>query len=340
MKPLPSLGLIMLLLSNTNCAPAHEYALSDHFDGSKFFDNERHHTLPDEIKWFWNIKTVEWPGWIDDPEQPPPPPKVDGGELRIAYINQATLLIQMDGLNILTDPIWSFRAGPVAWLGSKRVRAPGIKSEDLPKIDIILISHDHYDHLDLRTLKQLSDVHDFVILCGLGIKKILGGKKIGKGIELDWWQEYSDSKSGVKFTFVPAYHESGRGPFNSNRTLWGGFVIEGSKRIYFAGDTAYGKFLRDIKSRYKHFNMAILPVGNYEKRWIMKTMHMNPDEAVQTHKLLNVDQSVGMHFGTFLEHPEQSIDSHEKDITAALMKYNVPDERFWILKFGEGRYVK
>jgi len=312
---------------------------SDRFDGSHFFNKEPEHTFFEHIKWLWEMETVEWPDWINDLPQPPPVANVEKGELQITYINQATTLIQMDSINILTDPIWSERAGPFSWMGSKRVRAPGVRMEDLPNIDIILISHDHYDHLDLPTLEKLFEKHQPVVLVGLGVKRRLRSIKQNDIIELDWWNEYTYS-TGTKIIFVPSLHNSGRGLFSGNRTLCGGFVIEGSSgRVLFVGDTAFGDFLKDIKERFPHFDLAILPIGNYEKRWFMKTEHMNPDDAVRLHKMLNVTKSVGIHFGTFKEHPEQAIDAHEKDLQIALEKHNIPESDFWILKFGERREV-
>jgi len=312
---------------------------SDHFDGSRFFNKESDHTFFNHIKWMWEMETVEWPEWIDDPAKPPPIAHVKEGELRITYINHATVLIQMDGINILTDPIWSERAGPISWVGTKRVHAPGVKMEDLPNIDIILISHDHYDHLDITSLQQLIENHQPIILVGLGVKRRLesiGGNSI---IELDWWREYIYS-TNTRITFVPSRHNSGRGIFDKNKTLWGGYVIEGSAGdVLFMGDTAFGEFLNDIRKRFTHFRLAILPIGSYEKRWFMKTQHMNPDDAVSVHGMLEVTQSMGIHFGTFKEHPEQTIDAHEKDLRWALKKYSVPESEFWILKFGEGREV-
>jgi len=282
---------------------------------------------------------VDWPDWINDPPQPPPVANVKKGELKVTYVNQATTLIQMDGINILTDPIWSERAGPFSWIGSKRVRAPGIRMEDLPNINVILISHDHYDHLDLPTLEKLFEKYHPVVITGLGVKRRLKSIKQSNVMELDWWEEYTYS-TDTKITFVPSLHGSGRGLFSGNRTLWGGFVIESSSsRVLFIGDSAWGDFLKDIKERFPRFDLAILPIGSYEKRWFMKTEHMNPDDAVRVHQMLNVAQSVGIHFGTFKEHPEQTIDAHEKDLQIALEKYHVPEPDFWILKFGEGRDV-
>lgn len=334
------LFLMMFIAFTHGCCHRYTGPISDHFDGSQFFNKEPDHTFADILKWLWEMDRVEWPKWVEDPNCPAPVACVKDGNLRVTYINHATLLIQMDGLNILTDPIWSERAGPVSWAGSKRVRAPGIKMEELPKIDIILISHDHYDHLDLPSLKRLVKDHQPVILAGLGVKELLNSVGVDNVIEMDWWQEFSSNPSDTKITFVPARHNSGRIPFHKNRTLWGGFVIQGSSgKVYFAGDSAYGQFLHSIKERFNGFRLAIFPIGNYEKRWFMKTQHMNPEDAVLAHILLGVKQSVGMHFGTFLEHPEQTIDAHEKDLLEALKKHNLKRSDFWILGFGEGRDV-
>ena len=330
--------IILLIFLFQGCA-YYEGPPSDHFDGSRFFNIEPDNTFFDHLKWLWEMDTVDWPEWIEDPPQPPPIAHVKEFGLRVTFINHATVLIQMDGFNILTDPIWSERAGPILWVGTKRVRAPGVKMEDLPNIDIILISHDHYDHLDIPTLQYFIENHQPIILVGLGVKRRLesvGGNNI---IELDWWQEFIYS-SGKRITFVPSRHNSGRGIFDKNKTLWGGFVIEGSAgNVLFMGDTAFGELLKEIKKKCTHFRLAILPIGSYKKRWFMRSQHMSPDDAVSVHEMLEVTQSMGIHFGTFEEHPEQTIDAHEKDLKVALEKHNVPESEFWILKFGEGREV-
>jgi L-ascorbate metabolism protein UlaG (beta-lactamase superfamily) len=180
---------------------------------------------------------------------------------------------------------------------------------DLPKIDIILISHNHYDHLDLPTLKILAARDKPIVLTGLGNKDLLDDKGFSGITELDWWQVYHMSPGGIKFIFVPSFHNSGRGLFDGDKSLWGGFVIEGANgRVYFAGDTAYGSFLQKVHDLFPDFRLTIFPVGNYEKRWIMRTQHMNPEDAVKAHILLNSKQSIGMHYATFLEHPEQISD--------------------------------
>lgn len=332
-----SLLLVIVTVFNMSTAPLYKGPPSDHFDGRRFFYKDADHTVAGMLKWMWEMETVAWPAWVDDPPQPKPMAQVEEGRLRITYINHATVLIQTDGLNILTDPVWSKRAGPVSWLGTKRVRAPGVSMADLPKIDVILISHDHYDHLDLRTLKELFERDKPQILVGLGVKPLLASDGLSRIVEMDWWQEHVIRPNGAKITFVPARHNSGRYLFGNNRTLWGGFIIAGKGgNIYFAGDTAYDDFLTDIKDRFGKFRLTVLPIGSYEKRWFMKTQHMNPDDAVKAHKLLGSKQSVGMHFGTFKEHPEQTIDAHEQDLSEALEKNRVSESAFRVLKFGEG----
>lgn len=286
------------------------------------------------------MNPAEWPEWIEDPVYPPPPKKVVKNKLRITHINQATILIQTDGINILTDPIWSERSSPVSWAGPKRVRAPGVKMKDLPFIDIILISHDHYDHLDIETLKIIVEKDDPKIIVGLGVGALLRSEGFKNVEELDWWGEHDVSPGNIKVTFVPARHNSARGLFDKNKTLWGGYVIESfAGRIYFAGDTGYGDFLSDIKNKFGDFKVALLPVGHYEPRWMMETHHMNPDDAVKSHKYLNVEQSIGMHFGVFGGHNDEEVDAHEKDLKDALKKYTVSQSEFWLLGFGEGRDV-
>jgi len=322
------------------CSIGYSGPVSDHFDGSHFFIKGSDHSFTDMVKWMWEMETVEWPEWVDNPAQPLPVEQIGNGELKVTYVNHATVLIQMDGLNILTDPIWSMRAGPFSWMGVKRIRNPGIKFEDLPKIDLILISHDHFDHLDLPTLTKIFKRDQPKVLAGLGLKSYLENQKILKVTELDWWQDHQLGMNGITVTFVPAIHNSGRGPLLGNKTLWGGFVISSRNgSVYFAGDTGFGDFIEQVARRFDRIRLAVLPIGSYEKRWFMKNQHMNPDDAVRAHLILNSRQSMGIHFATFAEHPEQSIDAHEIDLKKALLHHHVEPSKFWILEFGEGKHV-
>lgn len=338
---LSMLSLSVLQLIQSCCTP-HQGLAGDHFNGLCFQnpDGAPEHSWLMTLKWLWEMKTVQWPNWIEDPEQPRPPARVGQGKIRITYINHATVLIQIDEVNILTDPIWSYRAGPVSWLGARRVRSPGVPLKDLPEIDLILISHDHYDHLDRATMVWLAKRDRPRILVGLGIRNILKQWGIQGVRELDWWQSYNHYWKGLSIVFVPARHNSGRGFFCRNNTLWGGFVIQArTGNIYFAGDTAYGEFLLTIRRRFPKIILAILPIGSYEKRWFMKNQHMNPEDAVRAHLVLRARQSMGIHYATFLEHPEQTIDAHERDLSEMLRKYHFFASVFRVLKFGEGMFV-
>ncbi|MCF6319733.1 MAG: MBL fold metallo-hydrolase, partial [Proteobacteria bacterium] len=217
--------VILVILIVMSCNSPYKGPTSDHYDGTRFFHNEKDYTFTEMLKWLWTMDPAKWPEWIQDPVYPPPPKLVGEDKFRITHINQATILIQTDGLNILTDPIWSERSSPVSWAGPKRVRAPGVKIKDLPAIDIVLISHNHYDHLDIPTLKTIVEKHNPKILVGLGVGTLLRSKGLNNVLELDWWQEYHISHSNVEITFVPARHNSGRGICDKNKTLWGGFVI-------------------------------------------------------------------------------------------------------------------
>jgi len=328
-------GIIILIKR-----PLYQGRISDHFNGQQFYYKEYLHSFRDMLKWALEMKVVKWPKWINDPPQPKPEADVQEGEIKVTYINHATLLIQLDGINILTDPIWAKRSGPWGKIGPKRVRAPGVRIEDLPRIDAILITHDHYDHLDYKTLHTLSQKHQPQVFVGLGVKTLLKAKRFRHVVEMDWWQTYWVPSSPIQITFVPARHYSGRTMVGNNRTLWGGFVIQGTGgNIYYAGDTGYDELFYKIKEKFGKFRLTLLPIGSYEKRWYMKTQHMNPQDAVKVHSLLESKQSIAYHYATFAEHPEQTIDAHEKDLAAALRKSGIADSEFWVLAFGEGRYV-
>jgi L-ascorbate metabolism protein UlaG (beta-lactamase superfamily) len=190
--------------------------------------------------------------------------------------------------------------------------------------------------LDIPTLNELRKKCNPIVITGLGNRKLISKSGFSKIIELDWWNEYN-APDNLTIIFTPARHTSGRGLFDGDKTLWGGFVIcSHNKKIYFAGDTGYGQFAEQIKSRLGSVSIAILPLGNYETRWFMQSQHINPEDAVKIHQLLNVEQSIGMHYATFVEHPEQSIHAHEKDLSKALNDHQIDAEKFRILQFGEG----
>ena len=317
------------------------YPVSDHSDGSRFYNRDGSDKGLSDISQFlwqslWNES--QWPESLANPEASEIPDRVKTG-IRATYINHATILIQVDGLNILTDPIWSERASPVTFAGPKRIRPPGVAISDLPDIDLILISHNHYDHLDTETLKQLRQRQDKepIIVSGLGNAALLANLGYEKAIELDWKASTSVGTSTVHF--VECQHRSARGLFDQMRTLWGSFVVETSEgNIYFAGDTGYSPHFKEQGERFGSFALSILPIGAYEPRWFMKDIHLNPEEAVQAHLDLNSERSLGMHFGVF-QLTWEPVDQPVLDLKAALEANRIDAERFWALEPGQARFV-
>ena len=276
-----------------------------------------------------------WPTQID--VTPQPPPALNGAAAVVTFIGHATFLIQTAEGNILTDPMYSQRAGPFNLLGPRRVRQPAVRFHDLPPISIVLLSHNHYDHCDLRTLRKLSKRFDPVVVTPIGNGGLVRSAGIRRVEELDWWQEAEMREPRIMLT--PARHFSARTPFDRNRTLWGGFMlVVGGTRVYFAGDTAYAAFFREIRMRLGSIDLALLPIGAYEPRWFMQAVHMNPEEAVQAHLDLEARQSLGMHFGTFRMAAE-GIDEPGRALEEACRAKEVAGSRFRTLEFGESMRI-
>jgi L-ascorbate metabolism protein UlaG (beta-lactamase superfamily) len=317
--------------------------MRSNFDGKRFHNHELvEKSVVRFLKWQFSKKTTnkKWPEYIEPTNTyPKPETRVEGDRLVVTFVNHSTVLIQTQGLNILTDPVWSDRVSPFTWIGPKRIHKPGIAIEDLPYIDVILVSHDHYDHLDIPTLKILQKKFNPHIFSGLGINKVL--KKHGlECIEMDWWGSHNFTHE-VKIHFVPAKHWSGRkGFYGNNTTLWGGFVIETiSGNVFFAGDTGYGQHFEHIKERFEEFRLSLIPIGAYEPRWFMKYMHIDPVEAVLVHQDLNSKYSLAIHFGTF-KLSDEGHDQPAQDLNMALKKFKIEKNFFRILDFGENWEVE
>ena len=315
---------------------------SDHFDGKHFSNRQpMDKSLGDLMKLGWGslTKAEEWPEWIDIEPQVVTQARVNEG-ISLTFVNHATFLIQVDGLNILTDPVYSERVSPFQWAGPKRVHAPGIALADLPPIDVILISHNHYDHLDKATLKTLIAKQEKppLLLAGLGNGPLLATLGDSDHRDLDW--EEGVSHEGVEFLFTECRHRSGRGLADQMTTLWGSFVIKTSEgNLYFAGDTGYGPHLKETGARHGPFALALLPIGAYEPRWFMKDVHLNPDEAVLAHRELDSDFSIGIHFGTF-QLTYEAIDQPVMDLQKALASHAVPAADFQVMQVGETRELR
>ncbi len=310
--------------------------VSDHFDGRRFHNpgHAGERSLWQVLRWALTRQKQPWPKWIDDPPRPAPSPRLADDQIAITFINHATFLLQLGGANVLTDPQWSGRASPVQWAGPRRVRHPGIAFEQLPPIDVVLISHNHYDHLDLGTLHRLEQRYAPLFVTGLGNRRYLHRRGIAKVEELDWWQLFT-FRDNLRITMTPAQHYSRRGLFDQNMSLWGGFWIElATKKLFFAADTGYADHFTQIRARLGAPDVALLPIGAYEPRWFMGPAHMNPEEAVRAHLDLGAALSIGMHFGTF-QLTDEPIDEPVRALRASLTKHGIDAQTFRVLGFGE-----
>lgn len=333
---------LLVLLTSCFAAPIYQGDALTNFDGSVFQNRTPMVKGPLDLLGFgWGSlsKSKTWPKWQDNEKAGKPAARVNDG-IVVTYINHATTLIQVDGMNILTDPIYSDRASPVNFAGPKRVRAPGVAMSDLPEIDVILISHNHYDHLDIETLQQLAarQQKQPLVLAGLGVGKLFDEIGLGRTVDMQWGQ--TESVGEIEFSFVECRHRSGRGISDQMKTLWGSFVINTpTGAIYFAGDTGYGPHLKEHGEQYGPFELTILPIGAYEPRWFMADVHLNPAEAVQAHLDLKSRQSLSIHFGIF-QLTYEAIDEPVADLSIALEQANVAPESFWTLQPGEARQLK
>lgn len=310
--------------------------VSDHFDGERFSLPGAAHigdkALSDVLRWHSERQPALWP------EQMPvatvvPEERVDGGRISATMVGHATVLVQTQGLNILTDPIWSERASPFTWTGPKRVTEPGIRFEDLPKIDLVLLSHGHYDHMDVPTLKRLWERDRPLILVPLGHGRMLAGHGI-ETRELDWGE--AAEVGALRAIAEPVYHWTSRWFLDRNRALWAGWTLAApGGNIYFAGDTGYGDggYFRAAR-RHGPVRLALLPVGAYEPRWFMAEQHMNPAEAVKAFADLGAVQGLGVHWGTF-QLTDEGREAPREELRAALEAADVPELAFPALAPGE-----
>ena len=323
-----SLGVF---LSLCGCASV-TYPPSGHCDGSRFFNTDPRARevkgLGAVLRWKLTSKAASWP------RDPAPSPALSAAlpaappqAVRVTMINHATLLVELPGLTVLTDPVYAERASPLRFVGPRRYRPPGVAMEHLPAIDVIVVSHNHYDHLDIDALRALWVRDRPRVFVPLGTARLLRGAGIAAVTELDWWQVVALAP-GQSVMLTEAQHWSARGIFDRNRALWGGYVLAaGGLRVFFAGDTGYSDHFRRVRQRVGPIDVALLPIGAYEPRWFMHTEHMNPDDAVRAHLDLQARQSVGMHFGTF-QLTDEAIDAPVDALAVALAAHQVAPARF------------
>lgn len=344
-KILLVLGLIIVLfvvvavvIGYVISAPRYSGPVSDHFNGNEFFTPgaPTPKGLREVIGWQLNHeRTQPWGAFHNDKPGSPPPARVNGDSLRTTFINHSTVLLQFDGLNVLTDPIFEQRVSPFRFVGPKRNCPPGIRFNDLPKIDVLLLSHNHWDHLEISTVKKLCARDQPEVFCPLGVKAFLEQHGCRNVTEMDWRQS-APIIDRTTLHCVPAQHFSGRGMFDRNGTLWAGYVIDSKAvgKLYFAGDSGYGPHFRTIGEQFGPMRLALIPIGAYKPNWFMSPVHCSPSEAVQIHQDVKAEQSIAIHFGTFPLADDGETEPVD-DLRRALRAKNIPPDRFRALKAGE-----
>ena len=321
------------------------FPISDHWDGERFFNplgRQQARGFSELPRWWWQRLVLRqgtrWPNTAPAPLKPVLPENIPAGQLAVTFIGHSTFLLQLPGLNILTDPVFATRAGPFGWLGPKRVRPPALRLPELPRIDVVLLSHNHYDHLDLAALRWLARHQRPALITTLGNKTWLEARGVAHVVELDWWQSHA-VRADLGVTCTPAQHFAARTPWDRCRTLWGGFMLRTpAGPVFFSGDTGWAPHFAEIKTRLGAPELAFIPIGAYEPRWFMAPVHLNPDEAVRAHLALGARQSIGMHFGTF-QLTDEDIDDPLHALAAARDTQGVGAEHFSVLGFGETRLL-
>lgn len=299
---LGTVGIIFFIGDRLVRAKGWKGPVTDHFDGKHFHNIETKEKITSRRGGFWKWVLTRPPNtwvWRDNARSAKPKERSSGKDLVVTMVGHASLLIQTEGLNILTDPIWSERASPFTFIGPKRYRDPGVSFTDLPPIDVVIISHNHYDHMDIPTLKRINAKWNPKIIVGLGNKEYLEERGVGGVTEIDWWDK-ENIGGGVNIVSVAAQHFSSRAHSDRDTTLWGGYVIETIHgNVYFAGDTGYGPFIGEIAKRYSSFRLAMIPIGAFKPEFFMKPVHVSPKEALQMAVDLSAEVMIPMHYGTF-----------------------------------------
>ncbi len=312
---------------------------TDHCNGEFFFNPGLpvfKKTFADLLKWQLQGTRKAWPPLRSRQKNPKLDLILDSNDCQLTFVNHATVYAQTPQVSFVTDPVWSDRTSPFQWIGPKRRQAAGFAIEEIPKLDFILLSHNHYDHMDESSLRFLAQRYDPAIFIPLGLESPIRDFGFTKIVEMDWWE--TSTFMDARVTFLPAQHWSGRWIRDRNRSLWGSFMVETPKgSLYFAGDTGYSPHFKEIRSRIGSPSIALLPIGAYEPRWFMKQAHMNPADAVQAHMDLGTKQSMAIHFGTW-QLTDEGIDEPVEDLKKAIFELK-PDAPFFVLENGESKLV-
>lgn len=334
--------------------------VSDHFNGKTFHQPGSHpeRGFRDFLRWRFGARPAPWPRPVPLAPQPPPPaPR--GTEVVATWLGHASFLLQTAAGNLLLDPVFSERVSPFGWIGPRRVHPPPIPLDRLPKIDVVGVSHDHYDHCDAPTLRQLAVAFDPLFIAPLRHRDLLTDVGARRIVELDWWQAH-DVNEALRVVLTPTKHWSNRFGTPRNHRLWGGFLLTvgrqpaspspaprgaaadpagGPRSVWFAGDSGYdAPLFREIGDRCGRPDLALIPIGAYEPRWFMAPMHMNPDEAVRLHRDIGAKRSIAMHWGTF-QLTDEAREEPVRALEAARTRHGVPPEAFRVVQPGESVVV-
>lgn len=334
--------VVILTIGYLISAPKYTGPVTDHFDGKQFhnYNGVQAKGFREALAWMLSGRDKKpWGAFHNEPPGPPPPARVAGSQVRVTFVNHSTVLLQFDSLNVMTDPVWYERTSPFQWVGPERNRPPGVRFDDIPKIDILLLSHNHWDHLDIETVKKLCQRDQPRVYCPLGVKAFLEEQGCQHVTEMDWNNSLAFNDSTM-IHCIPAQHFSGRGMFDRDATLWCGFLIDSKAagKLYFVGDTGYGTFFKKIGEQFGPIRLSLVPIGAFRPAWFMSPIHCSPDQAVQIHEDIRSEQSVAIHYGTF-----PLADDGENEPVDELRKAlkNKPQfaDRFWTLREGEGQLV-
>jgi L-ascorbate metabolism protein UlaG (beta-lactamase superfamily) len=327
------------LLRGTRANAYYQGPISDHFDGTRFFnpDGVQGKGFGAFLKWQFTDRGAAWPKSYPSPFRDRPPANHQGEGARIVHVGHASFLIQTRGRNLLIDPVWADQVGPVSFIGPRRTNPPGIAFEDLPRIDAVLITHNHYDHMDTRAVAQLWQRYRPRIITPLGNDTVLSREVPGLTATAVDWDDRVDLGDGLVVHTEPTLHWSARGTGDRMHALWASFVLEtGARKIYCIGDTGFGNgdTFRRVRDRHRELALALIPIGAYEPRWFMRNNHINPEEAVQVMQLSGATRALGHHWGTF-HLTNEAIEQPMLDLAVAREARGIAPERFPAMRPGE-----